>query len=133
MKKRNKVVTMLWYQFTRTCKLCLAKLPVLIVIATPYLSMWCLLCAYRERGCFRVGGEWFVPVLCCLVAYILHTIQRACEVEVYGCPVARKRFTRRDSRGRIIFKMDDIYEMTEYLAEVEDYCESYGAYRGGRK
>ena len=107
-------------------------LPTVIVIATPYITMALVIGSYKTHNGFDMGGECLVPLALYLAAYTLRLLNNAIKDDLDGCPVARKRFTRRGKKGEVLFKSSDIYEMVEYLAEVEDYCEKYGKYRGGR-
>lgn len=104
-------------------------LPTVIVIVTPYVAMALAIGSYKAHNGFDMGGEHLVPLALCLVAYILRLLNNVVKDDLDGCPVARKRFTRRGEKGEVLFKSSDIYEMAEYLAEVEDYCEKYGKYR----
>lgn len=115
------------------CKGLFKHLPVYIELLTPYVGMLLVWQAYEQRGCFRVGGEWFVPLLMYIVVYLFRTANKAVSDNLEGLPVARKRFTRRGPNGEAIFNFRDVYEMGEYLAEVEDYCEQYGKYRGKKQ
>ena len=113
------------------CKLFKA-LPLLLIIINPYVSVLVIIGMYEKRGCFVFGSEWLVPMIILLCAIVIQWIKDGLSETVEGCPVARRRFTRRQSNGAIHFNREDVYEMVEYLAEVEDYCEKNGKYRGTR-
>lgn len=133
MKKNIKIVlNVLISKILYATKLVVNLIPIMIVIITPYLSMWLVITSYNQRGTFSFGGEWLVPLLLYIIAYIVKTAAKALDEDLNGFPVARKRFTKRSTSGNVVFKTSDIYEMADYLAEVEDYCESYGKYGGKR-
>ena len=113
----------------KACRIAIKVIPVWIELIAPYAGMYLVLQAYEERGGFFVGGEWLLPVVLYGAAYLIKDLGRFIEDDIDGCPVARKRFTKRGSRGEVLFKMSDVYEMAEYMAEVEDYCEQYGKYK----
>ena len=112
----------------RMCRVAIKVIPVCIELIAPYIGMWLVIQAYGERGGFFIGGEWLLPAVFYGAAYLIKDLSRFIEDDIEGCPVARKSFTKRGSRGEVLFKMSDVYEMAEYMAEVEDYCEQYGKY-----
>ena len=132
MDKVKQSVTSLLYNVRYICTMIFKAMPILIVITTPFVCMYLVMHMYNQRGCFTFGGEWLVPIVAYIIAYLIQNVKQSMYEDINGFPVARKRFTKRGKRGEPIFKMSDVYEMVEYLAEVEDYCERYGKYRGNK-
>lgn len=110
----------------------LKALPQILVVINPYLSMVIVLGMYQKRGRFEFGGEWLVPLVVLICALVAQWVKDGLRETIDGFPVARKRFTRRKHGGAVYVNKDDLYEMLEYLAEVEDYCDKKGKYRGKR-
>ena len=103
--------------------------PNALLFTNPFM---CMFLVYEEYACDKDAFNiWYllIPAGIFLLAQLFHLVCRIAFKEVNGCPVARKRFTRRGANGELIFDKQDVYEMVEYLAEVEDYCEKYGKYR----
>lgn len=104
--------------------------PQIIIIINPYITALLVLALYEERGEFCIGGEWLLPlfftVMACFFKYVTDVYDYINDAN--GCPVARKRFTKRGKDGRVIFNSNDLYEMIEYLAAVEEYHEERGGY-----
>lgn len=130
MSSVKKGLLELLYSVVYGCKVVIKVLPAIIIAGTPFVSMFVVVHMYQARGYFRIGGEWLLPFVLYVLAAIIHSINKAKQDSIGGLPVARKRFTKRDAKGMVLFNSSDIYEMVEYLAEVEDYCEKYGKYRG---
>lgn len=128
-KVLRNMINNVWYYALRLFK----AMPIIVMLITPYISMWAVIKAYESRGRWAVGGEWFVPLLLYVVIYVLNSINRVFNDRLDDLPVARKRFTKRSQSGDVLFKRSDTYEMLEYLAAVEDYCERYGKYRSEDK
>ena len=130
MSKVKQVIKMMGYNTLYGIKMVLSIMPTIIMVLTPYCCMAAALYGYCERGGLYFGGEYLLPIIMYIVYALFVNVNKVLECEKIGdCPVARKRFTRRDTNGRVIFNSNDIYEMVEYLAEVEQYCEKYGKYR----
>lgn len=132
MKNIKKALLELLYNVKYVCTIVFKAIPIIIVIVTPFVCMYLVMYMYKQRGCFAFGGEWLVPIVAYVIASLLQNVKQSMYDEIDGFPVARKRFTKRGKRGEIIFNTNEIYEMVEYLAAVEEYCEKYGKYRGGR-
>ena len=132
MKNVKKALLELLYNVKYACTIVFKAIPLTIVIVTPFVCMCLVMYMYKQRGCFAFGGEWLVPIVAYIIAFLLQKIKQSIYDEIDGFPVARKRFTKRGKHGEIIFSTSEIYEMVEYLAAVEEYCEKYGKYRGGR-
>lgn len=98
----------------------------------PYICLVIGAWLYSIRGGFIIGLEWLLPAASHFVKWALEYVSTVGNDQLYGMPVARKRFTRRDELGQVVFKNSDVYEIAEYLCEVEEYCEKYGKYKGGR-
>lgn len=130
MLKLKQAIKMMGYNTLYGIKVVLSIMPTIIMVLTPYCCMAAVLYGYRVRGGLYFGGEYLLPIIM-YIAYVLFVnVNKVLEGDKIGdCPVARKRFTKRDINGRVIFNSNDIYEMVEYLAEVEQYCEKYGKYR----
>lgn len=103
--------------------------PNAILFINPYMSVSIAYEAYTANNNVFCYWVLWIPLGLFLLAQLLRLIGRVAFEEVNGCPVARKRFVRRGERGELIFNTRDVYEMAEYLAEVEDYCERHGKYR----
>lgn len=123
------------YNNVKSCCVVVFKaLPTMTILVMPYMCLVIGAVEYNKRGELKVGLEWLLPVVCYVVAWLLHYMNVAGSDELRGFPVARRRFTKRDRLGKVIFRNTDIYEMVEYLCELEEYCERYGKYKnGGRK
>ena len=104
------------------------KLPLLLDIFNPLICMILVVGMYYERGSLQFGGEWFVPFALVVFKWFLQIANDMQYRDVYGFPVARKRFTKKRSNGTVEFKSNEIVEIVEYLAEVEDYCSKRGLY-----
>ena len=104
------------------------KLPQILDILTPFVCMGLVVAMYYERGSLQFGGEWCVPIVMVILKWFAQVVNDMHFREVYGFPVARKRFTKKREDGTIEFKTSEIVEIVEYLAEVEDYCSKRGLY-----
>ena len=78
------------------------------------------------------GWVWFlIPVF----IFVLSLFFKRVRIITQGreeIPVYKRRFTWKEN-GVTLFKMEDIYEMTTYLNEVENMLESRGYYKDGDK
>lgn len=118
----------IWYN----CKTWLYSGLRLLNALMPYVCLVVGAWLYRVRGGFIIGPEWLLPIASRSVKWVLEYVSTVGNDQLYGMPVARKRFTKRDELGQVVFKNSDVYEIAEYLCEVEEYCEKYGKYKGGR-
>ena len=118
----------IWYN----CKAWLYSGLRLLNALMPYICLVIGAWLYSVRGGFIVGPEWLLPIASHSVKWVLEYVSTVGNDQLYGMPVARKRFTKRDELGQVVFKNSDVYEIAEYLCEVEEYCEKYGKYKGGR-
>lgn len=126
------VLVMLLNGTTRAIKGIFKAMPILINLINPFVAMGLTYHTYQIRGYWAVGGEMFIPILLFIVSYGLQTINSVVFDHIGDIPVSYKRFTRRDAKGNPQFNMDDLHQMIEYLAELEDVMDTHGKYRGGR-
>ena len=54
-----------------TLKSFLRIIAVALFFSTPYISMLAARVAYTQRGYFAIGGEFFVPLLCDVILFVL--------------------------------------------------------------
>lgn len=97
---------------------------ILIKLACPYVMLYLGVYLYEERGAFRVGGEFFIPVFMFAVSSFIH---RYANMKNKGdsIPVPKKRFTETMEDGYSI-NQDEVNEVILYVGEVEDYLERKG-------
>lgn len=94
----------------------------LLVIACPYISMLAVISAYRSRGYFGVGSEWFVPLVFLIVACILRSVANKTGNGL-DVPVPKRRFTNIEDDGEITIDADRSEELILYMADIEDWLE----------
>lgn len=120
-----------WLEICSTVKYMLKKafqvLPTALVITNPFITLAVAHASFQAYGVIQ-KKILIVPLILLLVTYFCSVIKRVVLLEVYGIPVARKRFTKRDERGNVVFSMSDMVEIVEYVNTVEEYCEQHGVY-----
>jgi N-acetylmuramoyl-L-alanine amidase len=107
----------------------IGRLSCVISFCNPLISMVVLYCHYQRYQTWIGLEVVLTPIGLFLLADLIKRLSRLMLCDVETVPIARKRFIRKDENGRNIFSTGDIYEMVEYLAEVENYCERRGLYR----
>lgn len=98
----------------------------LILFANPYLVWFFVNEDLRQNRVIPIIAYIF-PALLFLSAFVWKNAAKQTGYQ-QGVPIARKRFTRRDDRGRAEIDMGDLTEIVAYLAEVEDVLERRGEY-----
>ena len=120
-----------WLEISSTIKYMSKKilqiLPTILIISNPFVTM------LSVRNCFEKHNAvcqqaLIAPLIILLLTYLSNVIKRTIVLQVYGVPVARKRFTKRDERGNVNFSTSDIIEIVEYVNAIEEYCECHGLY-----
>ena len=77
------------------------------------------------RGYLSVGGELFIPVVFCVIIYVLRSYADKIGKGT-NIPVPDKRFTEVDDYGEASIPNDRIQELILYLADLEDWLERKG-------
>lgn len=78
-----------------------------------------------ERGYLGFGGELFIPVVFCVITYILRSYANKIGKGTI-IPVPDKRFTEVDEYGEVSIPNNRIQELILYLADLEDWLERKG-------
>lgn len=91
----------------------------------PYLMYIIGQNVYAARGYFGVGGELFIPIIFCVIAYVLRSYANKIGKGT-TIPVPKKRFTEVDDYGEVSITNDRIQELILYLADLEDWFERKG-------
>ena len=91
----------------------------------PYLMYVVGQNVYATRGYLSVGGELFIPIVFCVITYILRSYaNKIGKGEII--PVPEKRFTQVDDYGEVSIENNRIQELILYLADLEDWLERKG-------
>ena len=77
------------------------------------------------RGYIGVGGELFLPVVFCVITYVLRSYANKIGKGT-TIPVPDKRFTEVDDYGEVSIPNNRIQELILYLADLEDWLERKG-------
>lgn len=77
------------------------------------------------RGYLGVGGELFIPVVFCVITYVLRSYANKIGKGT-TIPVPDKRFTEVDDYGEVSIPNNRIQELILYLADLEDWLERKG-------
>ena len=133
MRKVVEGIKVLANSVQRNCKTLLYNGLCILNISMPYICLFAGAWLYRSRGGFVIGPEWGLPMVCWIVKWIIEYTNMVGNDRLHGFPVARKRFTKRDKWGMVEFKSSDMFEMAEYMCELEEYCEKFGKYQNGGK
>jgi len=91
----------------------------------PYLMYIIGQNVYETRGYFGVGGELFIPIIFCVITYILRSYANKIGKGT-TIPVPEKRFTEVDDCGEVSIPNNRIHELILYLADLEDWLERKG-------
>lgn len=97
----------------------------IIVIITPYISMYTIYYCYNIRGRFAIGGEVFLPILLLSLSYIINKYANHLNVG-NNVPVPIKRFTSDEGGDSISIENNRKEELILYVYELENYLESRG-------
>ena len=80
----------------------------------------------EERGRIAFGGELFIPVVFCMITYVLRSYANKLGKGT-TIPVPDKRFTEVDEEsGEVNVRNDRVQELILYLADLEDWLERKG-------
>jgi len=91
----------------------------------PYLMYIIGQNVYVARGHFDVGGELFIPIIFCMITYVLRSYANKIGKGT-TIPVPEKRFTEVDDYGEVSIESNRIQELILYLADLEDWLERKG-------
>ena len=80
---------------------------------------------YEARGCFGIGSELFIPIIFCIITYILRSYANKIGKGT-TIPVPEKRFTEVDDYGEVSIPNSRVQELILYLADLEDWLERKG-------
>ena len=91
----------------------------------PYLMYIIGQDVYATRGYIGVGGELLLPIIFCIITYILRSYANKIGKGI-TIPVPDKRFTEVDDYGEVSIPNNRIQELILYLADLEDWLERKG-------
>lgn len=91
----------------------------------PYLMYIVGQNVYETRGYFGIGGELFIPIVFCVITYVLRSYANKTGKGT-TIPVPDKRFTEVDDYGEVSIPNNRIQELILYLADLEDWLERKG-------
>ena len=91
----------------------------------PYLMYIVGQNVYATRGYFGVGGELLLPIIFCMITYVLRSYANKIGKGT-TIPVPKKRFTEVDDYGEVSIPNDRIQELILYVADLEDWLERKG-------
>lgn len=91
----------------------------------PYLMYIVGQNACETRGYLDVGGELFIPIVFCIMIYMLRSYANKTGKGT-TIPVPNKRFTEVDDDGEVSVPNNRIQELILYLADLEDWFERKG-------
>jgi hypothetical protein len=91
----------------------------------PYLMYIVGQNVYAARGYFGVGGELLIPIIFCMITYVLRSYANKIGKGT-TIPVPEKRFTEVDDYGEVSIPNNRIQELILYLADLEDWFERKG-------
>lgn len=100
----------------------------LLDLLLPYGMLFLGMYAYKFRGEFAVGAEFFLPVVVMLVSYYCKNLaNKLGKGDTF--PVPEKRFTSYDDDGNPEIEVDRIQELILYINDVEEWLERKGYFR----
>ena len=118
------VIVRAWYTVKYAVLDNLHGISSVILFVSPLACMWIgEYCAYR-RGGVEIGGEWFIPFILVIIAFVL----RGCANAIgsgSNVPIPYERFTEVDG-DEVSVPIEREQEMILYVAAVEDYLERTG-------
>ena len=91
----------------------------------PYLMYIIGQNVYSTRGYFGIGGELFIPIVFCVITYVLRSYANKIGKGT-TIPIPDKRFTEVDDYGEVSIPNNRIQELILYLADLEDWLERKG-------
>ena len=91
----------------------------------PYLMYIIGQNVYATRGYLGVGSELFIPIVFCMITYVLRSYANKIGKGT-TIPVPDKRFTEVDDYGEVSIPNNRIQELILYLADLEDWFERKG-------
>ena len=91
----------------------------------PYLMYIIGQDVYATRGYIGVGGELLLPIIFCMITYILRSYANKIGKGI-TIPIPDKRFTEVDDYGEVSIPNNRIQELILYLADLEDWFERKG-------
>lgn len=100
----------------------------LVDMLLPYGMLFLGMYAYKVRGEFAVGAEFFLPLIVMLVSYYCRSAaNKLGKGDTF--PVPERRFTSDDEDGNPEIEVDRIQELILYIADVEEWLERRGYFR----
>ena len=124
MKYVKKTLIELYKEIIYFLKLIFKNICNILLFINPFLFLF-LMNKFNNKYLF------ILPI----VIYFLSVFFRTLNRKIYGSeeiPVYKRRFTRKEMEV-VLFNMNDLYEMTSYLYEVENYFEKKGYYKNEKK
>ena len=124
MKYVKKTLIELYKEIIYFLKLIFKNVCSILLFINPFLFLF-LMNKFNNKYLF------ILPI----VIYFLSVFFRTLNHKIYGSeeiPVYKRRFTRKEMEV-VLFNMNDLYEMTSYLYEVENYFEKKGYYKNEKK
>lgn len=100
----------------------------LVDLLLPYCMLFLGMYAYKTRGEYAIGAEFFLPLVVMLVSYYCRSAaNKLGKGDTF--PVPQKRFTSEDDDGNPEIEVDRIQELILYIADVEEWLERKGYLR----
>ena len=120
-----KMVQTSYNSFVRFMRRNANALATFLIIVTPVLFLWLGIDSTLKRGCFAIGGEWFLVPFWLLIIWGLKSYSR-----VHNCslnfPVPIKRFTTVSNDGEVYISEERLQELLIFVADYEDWLEDTG-------
>lgn len=100
----------------------------LLDLLLPYGMLFLGMYAYKFRGEFAIGAEFFLPMVVMLVSYYCKNLaNKLGKGDTFPAP--EKRFTSYDDDGNPEIEVDRIQELILYINDVEEWLERKGYFR----
>lgn len=120
------VIGELFYEVCYYTKKVVSALPLLIVVATPYLMFMAGEIVGDEQGTGVISSWVFTPIVLYILAYLIDKVVRKAHNKTTSCPIPAKRFTEENEDGEINIDTNRLQELIVYMADLENWFERKG-------
>ena len=97
----------------------------LLVILTPYIMVFITIESYKDRGEFKIGIEYIIPIILLLISYFLKSIANKIG-KGETPPIPKERFTSEDGEGEVSCEYSRLQEMLLFVKDYEKWLERKG-------
>lgn len=122
----TEVIGELFYEVRYYTKRLVSTLPLLIIVATPYLMFMAGEIVGDEQGTGVISSWVFTPIALYILAYLIDKVVRKAHNKTTSCPIPTKRFTEESEDGEINIDTNRLQELIVYMADLENWFERKG-------